>query len=119
MTEYSFPKQLRLLTSTHFKFVFQNPKRVSASYITILGRLNSLGHPRIGCAISKKNLKHSHERNRIKRLIRESFRYNQHQLPAMDFVVIVKSGIIALDNNAFTIALEKLWNRHCLLAHKF
>ncbi|VFP87091.1 ribonuclease P protein component [Candidatus Erwinia haradaeae] len=119
MKEYLFTKKLRLLTSAHFNFVFQRPQRVSITCITILGRLNTLGHPRIGCSLSKKNLKHSHERNRVKRLIRESFRHNQHQLPGMDFVVIVRRGIVSLDNHAFTRVLEKLWRRHCLLVRRF
>ncbi|VFP80093.1 ribonuclease P protein component [Candidatus Erwinia haradaeae] len=119
MKEYLFTKKLRLLTSAHFNFVFQRPQRVSVTYITILGRLNKLGHPRIGFSLSKKNLKHSHERNRVKRLIRESFRQNQHQLPGMDFVVIVRRGIMSLDNPSLVIILEKLWRRHCLLVHRF
>ncbi|VFP85677.1 ribonuclease P protein component [Candidatus Erwinia haradaeae] len=119
MMEYLFTKKLRLLNSAHFNFVFQRPQRVSITYITILGRFNTLGHPRIGCSLSKKNLKHSHERNRVKRLIRESFRHNQHKLPGMDFVVIVRRGIMSLDNYALAIVLEKLWHRHYLLVRRF
>ncbi|VFP83976.1 Ribonuclease P protein component [Candidatus Erwinia haradaeae] len=112
MKTFSFSKKLRLLTSESFTFVFAKPQRVSITHITILGRANILGYPRIGCTLSKKNLKYSHERNRIKRLIRESFRHNQHTLPEMDFIIIAKSGIGTLDNHALMRGLEKLWNRH-------
>ncbi len=84
--------------------------------ITILGRLNALGHPRIGLTVAKKNVKRAHERNRIKRLTRESFRLRQHELPSMDFVVVAKKGVADLDNRALAEALEKLWRRHCRLA---
>lgn len=104
------------MTPTHFTFVFQQPQRAGTPQITILGRLNSLGYPRIGLTVAKKNVKRAHERNRIKRLIRESFRLRQHDLPAMDFVVVAKKGVGDLDNHGLTEALEKLWHRHCRLA---
>lgn len=106
MVKLAFPRELRLLTPTHFTFVFQQPQRAGTPQITILGRLNSLGHPRIGLTVAKKNVKRAHERNRIKRLTRESFRLRQHELPAMDFVVVAKKGVADLDNRALSEALE-------------
>ncbi|ATO35475.1 Ribonuclease P protein component [Dickeya dianthicola RNS04.9] len=35
----------------------------------------------------------------------------------MDFIVIAKKGVSELDNRTLTEALEKLWRRHCRLAH--
>ena len=77
-----------MLTPNHFNFVFQQPQRAGTPQITILGRMNTLGHPRIGLT-------------------------SQHSLPAMDFVVIAKKGVQELDNRALTEILEKLWRRHC------
>ena len=102
-----------MLTPSQFTFVFQQPQRAGTPQITILGRLNSLGHPRIGLTVA---VRRAHERNRIKRLTRESFRLRQHELPAMDFVVVAKKGVADLDNRALSEALEKLWRRHCRLA---
>lgn len=94
-----------MLTPSQFTFVFQQPQRAGTPQITILGRLNSLGHPRIGLTVAKKNVRRAHERNRIKRLTRESFRLRQHELPAMDFVVVAKK-VADLDNRALSEALE-------------
>ncbi|WP_086109901.1 ribonuclease P protein component [Xenorhabdus vietnamensis] len=116
MVKLAFPRELRLLTPEHFTYVFQQPQRASSAEITVLGRLNELGHPRIGLTVAKKNVKRAHERNRIKRLARESFRLNQHKLPSMDFVILVRKGIAELDNRQLTEALGKLWRRHCRLA---
>ncbi len=102
-----------MLTPAHFSFVFQQPQRASVLYLTILGRLNQLGYPRIGLTVAKKQVKHACERNRIKRLTRESFRLNQHKLPSMDFVFLVKKGVAELDNRTLTETLEKLWRCHC------
>ncbi|WP_367680665.1 ribonuclease P protein component [Candidatus Fukatsuia anoeciicola] len=111
MVKLSFPRELRLLIPSDFTFVFQKPQRVSTSQLTILGRLNKLGHPRLGLAIAKKYVKRAHERNRIKRLVRESFRLYQYQLSSMDFVILVKRGVDNLTNPVLTQMLEKLW--HC------
>ncbi|VFP79534.1 ribonuclease P protein component [Candidatus Erwinia haradaeae] len=117
MKKLSFSKKLRLLTAKNFTFVFDQPQRVNINKMTILGRSNKLQYPRVGCIISKKNIKYSHERNRIKRLIRESFRKNQHTLPKEDFVIIIKNGIELFDNYALTTGLEKLWHRYRQLFH--
>ncbi len=86
-----------MLTPSQFTFVFQQPQRAGTPQITILGRLNSLGIPYRSYS-RKKNVRRAHERNRIKRLTRESFRLRQHELPAMDFVVVAKKGVADLDN---------------------
>nr|WP_294101526.1 ribonuclease P protein component [Providencia sp.] len=116
MVTLAFTRELRLLTPRHFDNVFKQPQRASSPEITILGRLNELGHPRIGLTIAKKNVKRAHERNRIKRLAREYFRLHQHDLPPMDFVLLVRRGVANLDNRQITEALDKLWRRHRRLA---
>ncbi|HAI8812360.1 TPA: ribonuclease P protein component, partial [Escherichia coli] len=67
--------------------------------------------------VAKKNVKRAHERNRIKRLAREYFRLHQHELPDMDFVLLVRKGVSELSNREITEALGKLWRRHSRLAH--
>ncbi|BFU60130.1 ribonuclease P protein component [Rodentibacter sp. JRC1] len=107
-----------MLTPSQFKYVFEQPLRASTPEITILARKNNLEHPRLGLTVAKKHLKRAHDRNRIKRLVRESFRLSQHHLPAYDFVFVAKGGIGRLDNATFYQTLEKLWMRHVRLAQK-
>ncbi|WP_338622914.1 ribonuclease P protein component [Agarivorans sp. OAG1] len=111
MQRHSFSRELRLLTPMHFKHVFSNPVRVGSPQLTILAKSNTLEHPRLGLAVSKKSVKLAVGRNRIKRLVRESFRLHQHKLPAVDIVVISKNGISDLDNKDLTKLLEKSWRR--------
>ncbi|UDG79695.1 ribonuclease P protein component [Candidatus Steffania adelgidicola] len=113
MVKFTLPRNSRLLTPNHFTFVFQKPQWARTPHMTILGRLNTLGYPRVGLAVAKKYVKYAHERNRIKRLTRESFRLHQHILPNMDFVVIAKKGVDGLNNHLLIEALGKLWRRHC------
>lgn len=112
MVKLAFPRELRLLTPASFDFVFQQPKQAGTPQIMFFGRMNELGHPRIGFTIAKKQIKRAHERNRIRRLTRESFRLRQHQLPSMDFVVLAKKGAVELDNLVLAKMLEKLWHRY-------
>lgn len=118
MVTLNFPRELRLLTPAQFKNVFEQPFRASTPEITLLARKNDLEHPRLGLTVAKKYLKRAHDRNRIKRLVRESFRLSQHALPACDFVFVAKAGIGKLDNATFRQTLEKLWQRHIRLAQK-
>ena len=116
MANHAFPRELRLLTPEHFKNVFNEPVRAASPHLTLVAKVNSLGHPRLGLTVPKKVLKRAVWRNRIKRLTRESFRHKQHELPAIDIVVIAKSGIGKLDNAEITQLLEKLWrtlSRRC------
>ena len=58
--------------------------------VSIKGKCNNLEHPRLGCSIPKRGTKLASRRNRLKRIIRESFRLKVHQLPFMDVIVLVQ-----------------------------
>lgn len=111
MVTYKFSRESRLLTPGHFQAVFSNPIRFSSNNFTLLITVNSVNQNRIGFAIAKKRIKLAVQRNRIKRLVRESFRLHQHQLANIDIVVMAKSGTDQLDNSAITQQIEKLWRK--------
>lgn len=116
MNKQTFPRGLRLLAPVQFQAVFENPLRASTPQLTLLSRANSVESPRLGLTVAKKHLKRAHDRNRIKRIVRESFRLRQHELPAHDFVFVAKGGIGKLSNEELFNTLEKLWQRHIRLA---
>ncbi len=117
MVTYKFNRESRLLTPGQFQTVFTKPIRFGSSHITILVTSNLNEKNRLGLAIAKKRVKLAVQRNRIKRQIRESFRLNQHKLPHIDIVVMVKSGTDKLDNNQINQQLEKIW-RKIIQRHK-
>lgn len=118
MNKLTFSRELRLLAPTQFKAVFEQPLRASTPELTILARQNTIENPRLGLTVAKKHLKRAHDRNRIKRIVRESFRLKQHELPNFDFVFVAKGGIGKLDNATLFSTLDKLWVRHIRLSQK-
>ncbi|MBM7038512.1 ribonuclease P protein component [Vibrio ulleungensis] len=111
MNSYDFNRELRLLTPEHYQRVFEKAHRAGSPHLTIIARKNTLSHPRLGLAVPKKQIKTAPGRNRFKRLARESFRLNQHQLPQKDFVVIAKKSAASLSNDELFKLFEKLWQR--------
>lgn len=55
---------------------------------------------RLGIVVAKRNVKLAVARNRIKRLVRETFRQQQQRLDGLDIVVVVKKNFILDQNNA-------------------
>ena len=48
-------------------------------------------------------------RNRVRRLIRESFRLQRRGLPAVDVFVIARSGVRSASNAQIFASLARLW----------
>ncbi|WP_416306761.1 ribonuclease P protein component [Neptunicella sp. SCSIO 80796] len=111
MGENTFSRDVRLLTPTHFGNVFQDATSAPSPQITLLARTNQLTNARLGITIAKKRVKKAHDRNRIKRIIRESFRHHQSGLGNIDIVVIGKSGLDSMTNQEIFNLLDKLWKK--------
>jgi ribonuclease P protein component len=67
-------------------------------------------------AVSIKNCKSAPGRNRIKRVVRESFRAHQHGLAGkggLDLVVLPSRQAATICNSELTASLERHWHRIC------
>ena len=109
---FGFSRQSRLLKASEFKRVFDKAEiKVSDKNLLILARQNSTGFPRLGLVIAKKNVRTAVARNKVKRIIRETFRLSQNTLPELDYVVLARKGLGELDNRQLHSLLEKQWLR--------
>ena len=106
-----FPRQVRLTRGVEFQRVFQHGKRLHANGLNARAAANNVGFPRLGMAIAKKALRRAHERNRLNRLVRESFRHHQANLPAVDLVIMCRAEVLAMSNTDIFQQLEGLWLR--------
>ncbi|WP_021029234.1 ribonuclease P protein component [Litchfieldella anticariensis] len=112
MSRQGFPRQLRLLTAGDYRRVFdQAAFKVHGKGLLALACNNDLGHPRVGLVFSKKNVRRAVDRNHLKRLVRESFRLQQHRLPAVDIVVLSRRGVRELDSDTLHRQLYGMWRR--------
>lgn len=104
----TFPKRFRLITANDYRQVFRNPKRVSTPELLFLFSKNDHVSSRLGLAIAKKQLPLAVDRNRVKRLIRESFRNKRNQLNSVDIVVMARKKLLNMDNNEIRQQLDML-----------
>jgi len=102
-----FPREFRLLTSTDFSRVFDQATKSSDAYLTVLARANALGHARLGLAISKRNIRHAVDRNRIKRVVREGFRLQRCALGCLDIVVMARQAACGADLRALRGSFDR------------
>ncbi|MEM1012329.1 MAG: ribonuclease P protein component [Planctomycetota bacterium] len=83
----TLPRCHRLAGATAFRRVFDEGISVRRGPLTVYALPNELGHPRLGLTVSRR-VGLAYERVRLKRLLREAYRHERHQLPAVDIVVV-------------------------------
>jgi ribonuclease P protein component len=107
-----FTKKYKINKPAQYSHIFSKPKRLVDKNFIIIAKLNTENYPRLGLAISKKSIKLSVQRNRIKRLIREYFRNEVIPCDApIDFVVMAKKNIQNNDNKSLTLSLSINFNK--------
>ena len=108
---YCFDKTRRLLKKSDYDGVFNQAKKIVTPYFIVLYCDNEVGHARLGLALSKKTIAKAHDRNRVKRLLRETFR--TRSLPAVDVVILARSGVANVENPMIVNKLDTLWDKLC------
>jgi ribonuclease P protein component len=104
-----FARNRRLVKAAEYRAVFDSGHACSSEYFTLLGHINEQSAGRIGLAIAKRRIARATRRNAIKRVVRESFRHHQHELAALDIVVIAKTAADTADLKRVRKALDAQW----------
>ena len=109
-----FPKLSRLLNAKAFGPVFKNPDcRVSNRHMLMLSLNSSLPSSRLGIVVAKKNIPTAVHRNRIKRILRESFRIRKTDFGTIDIVVLARKGLGSLENQEVRTQINTLFDELC------
>ncbi len=109
--EARYPRSARLLSRGDFEAVFKQAFRSGDACFSVLARRKEEGEARLGLAISKKASGNGVQRNRIKRVVRESFRLRRHELPPLDIVVLARPAIGQRPNRELRQSLERHWTQ--------
>ena len=105
----AFTRLSRLTASGEFARVFAGAERSTDRFFTVLARLNDLARARLGLAISRKVARHATDRNRLRRLTRESFRHLSHA--PLDYVVMARADAVAAENSVLRASLDRHFER--------
>jgi len=104
---HSYPKSARLRAAPEFQAAFQDGLKHSGVFFRLHFRPVAGAGARLGMAVPKKAVPLSAERNRIKRVCRESFR--QAVLPPGDYVLVAQRRANTADNPALRAELARLF----------
>lgn len=107
----SFTRAQRLLAPAQFARVFRTGRRSGNDCFNVIAAPGSGSAARLGLAVSKKVSKSAVQRNRIKRVVRESFRKHSADLPALDIVVMARPGAAGCDNSRLASSIDALLER--------
>jgi ribonuclease P protein component len=111
------PPERRVRQAADFKRLYAQGRRFAVGGFTAVVLANTRGAPRLGLSVAARVLRRAVERNRMRRLIRESFRHHQHALPALDIVIGLRgshprAGCAARAGRAqLRHSLEQLWQK--------
>lgn len=85
----AFDRKKRLVRKGDFDLAFRRGSRARGSILLVVARANGLAHTRLGLSIGKSIWKGAVQRNRVRRIFRESFRLSYADLPVgFDLVLI-------------------------------
>jgi ribonuclease P protein component len=107
----TFPAARRLRRKWEFDQLYARGKRLGNSHFGMTVHPNAQGKARLGLAVASKPFGGSVPRNRIRRLIRESFRLRQHELPGLDMVVSARPGARQASPAELRASLDGLWDK--------
>ncbi len=95
---FSFGRAAKIKSSRRFQEVFASPDKRVGRFVVVWSAAGASesGESRLGIVASKRTFRHAVERNRAKRLIRESFRSLRDEIRGgpRDFVIIAKRKIL-------------------------
>lgn len=74
-------------------------------------RSNKMDYGRIAIVVSKSRLKHAVDRNKIKRIVRESFRHCQNLVKGYDCLIIFKRDTSSLNDLLLRLNIDTLWQQ--------
>jgi ribonuclease P protein component len=105
----TLPAQKRLRRKSDFDATYARGRRFGNGLFGVTAVQNNEGWPRLGLAVAVRVAGGGVQRNRFRRIIRESFRLHQHELPAVDVIVSVRERARGASGAELRESLGALW----------
>ena len=119
---YRLVKQAKMIKTDDFSSVFNFRKRFSLKYLVMHYQPNNLQRARLGLVVGKKTAKLAVSRNYMRRVLREFFRLNQHDICHVDLIIRVQKKFDKIDfiqiKQEFDSLINKLNQRVILSQQK-
>lgn len=106
-----FQRKQVLRSGAQFQGVYRQGRRYGTDLLTAAVCANPTGSPRLGLSIAARTVGNAVARNRLRRVIRESFRLRQLELPAVDIVIGARNAARAAESEVVRASLGKLWTQ--------
>lgn len=110
MAKQGFSKASRLLGPSQYSSVFQKADYKLSTATLLMLSCKSTTSPRLGIVVAKKHVKSAVQRNRLKRIIRESFRLRQEDFDTIDLVILVRQGLDKMNNHEVFVQINNLFD---------
>ena len=111
MHRLTFPAQKRLRRKSEFDAAYARGRRFGNGFFAVTASSNDKHGARLGMAVAVRTAGNAVERNRLRRIVRESFRLHQHSLPALDFVVNARPKARGIPGAELHASLAELWTK--------
>ena len=111
MPSYAFSKNRRLLKASEFQEVFDSNRiKVAHPKLLILAKPSDCAQSRLGLVIGKKNIPTAVGRNRVKRVVRDTFRQIEFLAP-LDIIFLARKDADKLSQKELSLLLVQSWGR--------
>jgi ribonuclease P protein component len=107
----TLPSRLRLRRKREFDAAYARGRRIGDGFFAVIARANESGCARLGLAVAVRAAGGAVGRNRIRRIIKESFRLHQLEIPALDLVVSSRPQARTATGVVLHQSLAALWKK--------
>lgn len=99
----------KLHTAAEFERARRSRNRLTDPLFVVQSAKNEAGQARLGMAVGLRVAGSAVCRNRLRRLVRESFRMHREELPPVDLLVTARAAAAQATNREVFESLARIW----------
>ena len=109
----SFARKYRLVRSSEIRALIRSrtARRQADRYFKVTSMKTTLGRPRLCLGVPRRCVRRAVDRNRAKRIIRDSFRRCRQRLPSRDILLMARYPVHTVEAHTLRASLTRLWKR--------